>query len=80
MSRYWYSMSDPLIVKLRCLNFTRMEPYVVIRRHELTPLFHPYFINYGFNKISYVETLRKEEYRFVLAGDMYAFDLPHLPY
>ena len=60
MSRYWYSMSDPLIVKLRCLNFTRMEPYVVIRRHELTPLFHPYFINYGFNKVTFIETLRYE--------------------
>lgn len=60
MSRYWYSMSDPLIVKLRCLNFTRMEPYVVIRRHELTPLFHPYFINYGFNKVTFIETLQYE--------------------
>ena len=48
------------IVKLRCLNFTRMEPYVVIRRHELTPLFHPYFINYGFNKVTFIETLQYE--------------------
>ena len=49
-------------------------------RNDSITKFNEAFINYGFNKISYVETLRREEYRFVLAGDMYAFDLPHLPY
>ena len=27
-----------------------MEPYSIIRRSKDNPLFHPYFINYGFNK------------------------------
>ena len=48
-------------------------------RNDSITKFNEAFINYGFNKISYVETLRREEYRFVLAGGMYAFDLPHLP-
>lgn len=53
-------MEEPLAVKLPCLNFTRMEPYVVVRRHELTPLYHPLFINYGFNKVTFIETLTFE--------------------
>ena len=28
-----------------------MEPYSVIRRSKVVPLFHPYYINYGFNKV-----------------------------
>ena len=27
-----------------------MEPYSIIRRSPDNPIFHPYFINYGFNK------------------------------
>ena len=27
-----------------------MEPYSIIRRSKDNPIFHPYFINYGFNK------------------------------
>lgn len=87
MSRYWYTMSEPSIVKLRCLNFTRMEPYVVIRRHELTPLFHPYFINYGFNKVTFIETLQYEGssspvwalvgFQFYLFITDFGFDVPH---
>ncbi len=53
-------MESPIAVKLKCLNFTRMEPYVIVRRHELTPLYHPYFINYGFNKVVFIELLQYE--------------------
>ena len=54
--------------------------YLLVYRNDSITRFNEAFINYGFNKISYVETLRREEYRFVLAGDIFAFDLPHLPY
>jgi len=50
-----------------------------VARNDSIALFNEAFINYGFNKISYVETLRREEYRFILAGKVFAFDLPHLP-
>ena len=53
--------------------------YLLVARNDSIALFNEAFINYGFNKISYVETLRREEYRFVLAGKVFAFDLPHLP-
>lgn len=28
-----------------------MEPYSILRRSKNNPIFHPYFINYGYNKI-----------------------------
>ena len=57
-----------------------MNRYLLVYRNDSITEFNERFINYGFNKISYVETLRREEYRFVLAGNVFAFDLPHLPY
>ena len=57
-----------------------MNSYLLVYRNDSITLFNEAFINYGFNKISYVETLRREEYRFILAGMIYAFDLPHLPW
>lgn len=53
--------------------------YLMVYRNDSITRFNERFINYGFNKISYVETLRRYEYRFVLAGRVFAFDLPHLP-
>ena len=57
-----------------------MNSYMLVYRNDSITLFNEAFINYGFNKISYVETLRREEYRLILAGMIYAFDLPHLPW
>ena len=57
-----------------------LNRYVVVKKSKSLPSFDERFINYGFNKISYVETLRRYEYRFILAGKVFAFDLPHLPY
>lgn len=54
--------------------------YLLVYRNDSVTEFVEKFINYGFNKISYVETIRREEYRFALAGKVFAFDLPHLPY
>ena len=56
-----------------------MNRYLLVYRNDSITRFNERFINYGFNKISYVETLRRYEYRFILAGKVFAFDLPHLP-
>ena len=34
-----------------------MEPYSVIRRSADTPIFHPYYINYGYNKVELISRL-----------------------
>ena len=56
------------------------DSYLLVYRNDSVTEFVEKFINYGFNKISYVETIRREEYRFALAGKVFAFDLLHLPY
>ncbi|OAO13755.1 glycosyltransferase-like protein LARGE2-like protein [Blastocystis sp. ATCC 50177/Nand II] len=53
------------------------EPYLVVRRNDSIVLFNEVLINYGHNKITYVENLRFHGYRFVLAGRCFIFDIPH---
>ncbi|KNB43970.1 hypothetical protein JH06_2083 [Blastocystis sp. subtype 4] len=51
---------------------------MVKRRDNITDYLED-LINYGFNKITYIENLRYRGYRFIIAGEMFAFDLPHHP-
>ncbi|KNB42772.1 glycosyltransferase-like protein [Blastocystis sp. subtype 4] len=55
------------------------EPYLVVPRSE-EYLFNEELINYGQNKITYVETLRLNGFKFVIASRMFAYDLPHSPF
>ena len=34
------------------------EPYGIIKRDPITPIFHPYFINYGYDKIAFYHYLQ----------------------
>ena len=56
------------------------EPYVMVKRRDNITDYLEDLINYGFNKITYIENLRYRGYRFIIAGEMFAFDLPHHPY
>ena len=49
----------------------------MVKRDDKSIFFHEKFINYGYNKISYVEKLRLSGYSFYLASNVFAFDLPH---
>ena len=51
--------------------------YAVIRRSEVNPIFHPYYINYGFNKIQYFEYWRLHGGKFYLLTNSFAVDMPH---
>ena len=53
---------------------------MIIHRNDSIAHFYEGFINYGFNKISYIEALRLDGYRFVIGGNFFAFDLPHYPF
>ena len=43
---------------LKCFKQAFMEPYVMVRRTEQMPLLNEVFINYGFNKVQWIENLR----------------------
>ena len=64
------------------------EPYLLLRRNDSVALFNEILVNYGHNKITFIENLRfhgmffltlQAEYTFVLAGKVFAFDVPHSP-
>jgi len=52
----------------------------MVKRDDKHVFFNEKFINYGYNKISYVEKLRLSGYSFYLATKVFAFDLPHHSY
>ena len=64
---------------ITCWKNPYQEPYVIVYRNDSITQFYEGFVNYGFNKISYIETLRLDGYRFVVGGNFFAFDLPHYP-
>ena len=83
-------MARPIVTPIPCLNFTHMEPYLIVRKSEEMPLYHPFYVNYGFNKVIFVENLRFEsmysilefqiDYKFYLMITDFGFDFPHTMY
>ena len=63
-----------------CFRQRFLEPYVMVRRTEILPLFDERFINYGFNKVQWIENLRYLGFEFYVLGQSFAFDIPHEPY
>ena len=77
LGRYWYVSHGEALQRLKCLNYSTMEPYVILRRSRETPLFHPYYVDYGFNKVQLVYQLRFEGFRFFVLMRDFGFDIPH---
>ena len=46
--------------RVPCFKQRFLEPYVMVKRWEGVPLFDERFINYGFNKVTFIETLQYE--------------------
>lgn len=68
-----------LFHSIHCWPNRFQEPYVMVKRKDGVTDYLEDLINYGFNKITYIENLRYRGYRFIIAGGMFAFDLPHQP-
>lgn len=69
-----------LIYSIHCMNFSTMEPYSIIRRSNQELIFHPYFINYGRNKIEFITRLIFEGFKFYILLQDFGFDIPHKRY
>ena len=54
-----------------------MEPYVMVKHSPSTPMYDSRFIDYGFNKMSYIEKLRQMNYQMYILNNAYAIDYPH---
>ena len=62
---------------MSCFREHFLEPYVMVRRTAFLPLFDERFINYGFNKVQWIENLRYFGYEFSVLSQAYAVDIPH---
>ena len=60
-----------------CFRQRFLEPYVMVRRTEILPLFDERFINYGFNKVQWIENLRYLGFEFSVLSQAFAVDIPH---
>lgn len=49
----------------------------MIRKTPNTPLFAERFINYGFDKVEWIENLRYVGYEFHVLSHSFAVDMPH---
>ena len=49
----------------------------MVRKTPDLPLFDERFINYGFNKVEWIENLRYLGYEYHVLSQVYAIDIPH---
>ena len=60
-----------------CFRSSKIEPYVVMKKSNDMPLFDERFINYGWNKVQWIEHLRRRGYQFSVMTRGFAVDMPH---
>ena len=74
----WFvtSPSSP-VSRIRCFMTDFMEPYLMVRLSPDLPLFDDRFVNYGYNKVEYVENLRQTGFSFFILNQAFAMDFPH---
>ena len=89
MDKDWWTFSKP-VQDLPCIPYAIMEPYTLLRRTELSPLYDDNFINYGYNKVQFVDELEYKGENWKLALRLgyvfkvltvgFGFDIPHRPF
>ncbi|KAK8809906.1 hypothetical protein WA158_000849 [Blastocystis sp. Blastoise] len=74
----WYSpLYHNPITPVICFLGSKQEPYVVLKKTNDLPLFNEEFINYGWNKIQWIEHLRYTGYNFSILSNAFGIDVPH---
>ena len=76
--------------RLRCFQNRFQEPYVMLRYLPSTPLFDERFVDYGCNKVQFIDNLRNQGrngessffvgYRFYIMTQSFAMDIAHHEY
>lgn len=81
MNSQWYNNSiTQQLMSISCFKSYKQEPYVAVKRSSHLPQFDERFINYGKDKISWIENLRYDGYSFALLRNAFAVDIPHPKY
>ena len=54
-----------------------MTSYVMVRKCDSMPMFDERFVNYGYNKVQWLEHLRYVGYDYEILTNGFAVDIPH---
>ena len=74
----WYNLTNQnQVFYLPCFRGPWLEPYIMLRSSSMLQLFDETFVNYGFNKVQWIETLRYSGYEFYIVNDAFLVDMPH---
>ena len=53
--------------------------YLILRKSAKLPAFDERLVNYGYNKVQWLEHLRYVGYRYSILSNGYSVDIPHPP-
>ena len=74
----WFLSDCPFHYSLvPCWFNSIQEPYVMVKRSRMLPAFDERFVNYGFNKITWLHHLIRRGYYFGVISRGFVMDLPH---
>ena len=77
----WFLSDCPFHYSLvPCWFNSIQEPYVMVKRSNILPKFDERFVNYGFNKITWLHHLIRRGYYFGVISRGFVMDLPHPEY
>lgn len=65
------------LTNVTCFKGNTQEPYVMVKKSESLPPFDERFVNYGYNKVQWLEHLRYRGYVFSILTNGFAVDVPH---
>ena len=53
--------------------------YLILRKSAKLPAFDERFVNYGYNKVQFIDELEHRGYVFAVLTVGFGFDIPHKP-
>ena len=70
------NFTQPL-TPVKCFVKDKQEPYLILKKSAILPRFAEEFVNYGYNKVQWIATLRYQGWRFYVLGTGFAIDVAH---
>lgn len=78
VNMHWFSLRKSFaVMRVRCFANRFQEPYVIVRYTPSTLLFDERFVDYGCNKVQYIDHLRHMGYKFYIMTNAFAMDIAH---
>ena len=79
MPEWFVASPSSHVSRIRCFMTDFMEPYLLVRLSPQLPLFDERFVNYGYNKVQFIDELEHRGYVFAVLTVGFGFDIPHKP-